>query len=347
MSLKNEVKQLAYSEGVQLLAMSSIETYDDYLAEVKNRVKETGAGHEDFMNPSAAKIPDSKDTSFFIYLSDPRNTLPTARTIIVLGVYGYDEAAIYNKTRQELRGKTARVYKYYPVIRQIAERMVGYIEKHGYRATHGQHIPLKYLADRIGLGVYGKNGILQTEQYGSYVALRNVLTDAEFAVDKFDKKSSPCDDCDRCIKGCPTGAIYAPYKVNPKLCLNPVTRTDSYIKPQIRSKMQNWIIGCDICQEVCPVNGNLTPRRVDPRACFDPLHHASHKYLEGLEQTPDLLSLLSARKPDVIRRNAAIALANVGSDNQEVLMALKEQLVNISPGLKEYFEWAINKLTPS
>jgi len=291
-----------------------------------------------------ANLPNPQEKTFFSHLGDARKTLSRSKTIIILGVYAYDEGAIYRNTRQELHGKTARTYSYYPVARKIAESLAGFIEEHGYKAMQGQHIPLKFAADRIGMGAYGKNGILQTERYGSYVALRNVLTEVELAPDHFDKTSTYCDKCERCIKACPTGALYAPYKVNPKLCINPITRREAYIEPQTRSKMQNWIHGCDVCQEVCPANKDLKVRQKDPRAGFDPRHHASHKHLGGLERTPDLLKLVSSEHPEIIRRNAAIALANIGKGNNEALAALKEQLDDLPSGLREYFMWAIEEI---
>ncbi len=108
--------------------------------------------------------------------------------------------------------------------------------------------------------------------------------------------------------------------------------------------MQNWIHGCDICQEVCPANKNLVPRQADPRSGFDPQHHASHKNLDGMERTPALLELLTDKQPELIRRNAAIALGNTGNAGTEALTALKEQLAGASSGLKEYFTWAIEKI---
>jgi epoxyqueuosine reductase len=335
------------SLGAQLVGITPVEVYGEYLAEVEKRFQETGAQLEDFMISPATDDKGhviSKDVSPFTHLSDARATLPTAKTIIVLGVYVYDETAVYSNTQQELHGKTARTYRYYPVVRQIAECVAAFLEEHGHKAISGQHIPLKFVADRIGLGAYGKNGIFQTAQYGSYVALRNVLTDVELAPDTFEKMTTPCEECERCLKACPTGALYAPYKVNPKLCINPITRREAYIEPHIRSKMQNWISGCDICQEVCPANKDLYPREVDPRAGFDPGHHASHKNLGGLERTPALIPLLAAKRPEIIRRNAAIALANIGSRRKEVLVALAEQLESAPSGLKEYFTWALNEL---
>ncbi|MHC4281928.1 MAG: 4Fe-4S double cluster binding domain-containing protein [Planctomycetota bacterium] len=141
----------------------------------------------------------------------------------------------------------------------------------------------------------------------------------------------PCDDCDLCLKACPTGALYAPYKVNPKLCINPLTRKQEYIQPQLRLKMQNWICGCDICQEVCPANRKLVVRDV-------------HRYLDNIERTPLLTDILGQAYPDVIRRNASIALANIGKGRVEALEALKTSLAGTKGRLRQYYLWAISTL---
>ena len=335
--LKNEIKGFARSQGADLVGVARVEVYSDYLAEVRERSKETAAQLEDYMVPRS-------ETSFFERLSQPRETLPDAQAIIILGVGAYDKNAVYTNLRQQLHGKIARTYSCYPVVRQIAQKVADFIEESGYKAVPGQNIPLKFVADRIGLGAYGKNGVLLTEQCGSYVGLRSVVTDMPIAPDRFEKMTPPCDDCEVCLQACPTRALYAPYKVNPRLCINPLTRKQKYIQPELRLKMQNWVCGCDICQEVCPVNSKLVVRDVDPRSGFDSLHHASHKYLDNIERTPLLTDILGEAYPDVIRRNASIALANIGKGRVEALEALKTSLASAKGELRQYYLWAISTL---
>ncbi|MHC4112717.1 MAG: epoxyqueuosine reductase [Planctomycetota bacterium] len=334
---KNEVQEFARSEGADLVGIAGVEEFCDYLAEVRERSRETAAELEDYMIRPG-------ETLFFERLSNPRETLPDAQAIIILGVGAYDKGAVYKNTRKQLRGKIARTYHCYPVVRQIAEKVANFIEESGYKAVPGQDVPLKFVADRIGLGAYGKNGILLTEQCGSYVGLRSVVTNMPIAPDRFEKMTPPCDDCEACLKACPTGALYAPYKVNPRLCINPLTRRQEYIQPELRLKMQNWICGCDICQEVCPVNSKLVVRDVDPRSGFDSQHHASHKYLDNIERTPLLADILGEAYPDVIRRNASIALTNTGKGRVEALDALKRNLANAKGELRQYYLWAISTL---
>jgi epoxyqueuosine reductase len=337
MSLKDEIIAYAQSQGASLVGIAQPKEYNNYLDRVRIRLAETRATGKDFMLPSDA-IP------FFTALTDARLALPEALSIILLAVYSFDQESTYRSTRHQLQGKIARTYAYYPVVRQVAEKVVEYIEQTGYEAVHGQQVPLKYAATDIGLGVYGWNGLLLTKEFGSYLALRAVITDMDLEPDNFATPIAPCEDCGRCLKACPTGALYAPYKVNPALCLNPLTRKEDDIPLELRTKLGNWVHGCDICQEVCPLNQKLIPRIPDPRAGFDPEHHTSHRTLGGLVRTPDLKKLIEQSDEFVLRRNAVIALGNIGSDAALRILQSYDRSMHGDP-LLDYIDSSVDQIT--
>ncbi|MBC8548726.1 MAG: hypothetical protein H8D23_03655 [Candidatus Brocadiales bacterium] len=129
--LKQQIKEFAISEGADLVGFAPVEYYSEYRAEMDRRMKENEASHSDFM------MPDS-DRNFPERLSSATNALPTAKAIIILAVYAYDEGAVYENTKEELRGKTARTYSYYPVVRQVAEKLTEFMHDLGHKATQGR-----------------------------------------------------------------------------------------------------------------------------------------------------------------------------------------------------------------
>jgi epoxyqueuosine reductase len=283
---------------------------------------------------------------FFSDLSDPMKWMPNIRSIILLATYAFDQNSRYRSTRKLRRGKTARTYAYYPVVRQLALELVAIIEEAGFKAIDGQQLPIKHVAHKMGLGSYGHNGILYTREFGSFVGLRCILTDADLEPDELSPPEMSCDTCGRCMNACPTEAIYEPYKVNPRLCLNPTSRREDDIAPEIRDKMSNWISGCDICQEVCPVNRKLKPREPHPIAGFYPENHASHKILGGLpSKTPKLLEdVIKSKRNHTITRNALIALGNIGDEKIKLELESMKQYEEMQD-FDTYISYAINRIS--
>jgi epoxyqueuosine reductase len=119
---------------------------------------------------------------------------------------------------------------------------------------------------RAGLGVIGKNTLLLDPEHGSWAVIGVLLLSLPLPPDPPLKGPGlhACGDCRRCIDACPTGALSAPWRMDPRRCISYLTieRKDA-IPPELNGKRKPWVFGCDRCQEVCPFNGEPL-RRVLP-----------------------------------------------------------------------------------
>ena len=117
------------------------------------------------------------------------------------------------------------------------------------------------LAKAAGLGWIGKNSLLISKEFGSYVFIGELIIDLELSSDS-PFTGDYCGSCTRCIDACPTGAIIAPRTIDARKCISYHTiENKDEVPATIREKLQNQIFGCDICQDVCPWNKKIKPNQ--------------------------------------------------------------------------------------
>lgn len=104
-----------------------------------------------------------------------------------------------------------------------------------------------------GLGWIGKNSLLLTPGFGSYVFIGELIVTAELEYDSPIKEA--CGKCRKCIDACPTGAILENRIIDSKKCISYHTiENKAEIDISLKDKFRNHLFGCDICQDVCPWN---------------------------------------------------------------------------------------------
>lgn len=114
--------------------------------------------------------------------------------------------------------------------------------------------PEAYAAALAGLGKLGKNGLLITENAGSFVFLGFLATDAKLP--ETGGEIVPCRGCGACQKACPGGALGA--ELDQERCLSAITQQRGELTETQAAlvKQSGMLWGCDRCQLLCPENQN-------------------------------------------------------------------------------------------
>jgi epoxyqueuosine reductase len=169
-------------------------------------------------------------------------------------------------------------------------------------------------AERSGVGFIGKNTMLITRTYGSWVVLGTLVTDVE--VDATPSAARACGSCTLCIDACPTDALDEPGVLDATRCLAYWTQTPGDMPDDVMDALDDRVYGCDICQDVCPWNRGVEKRRAD-----EPLAVGAQPVVSLLDWLTrdgdalvDDLERLYVPKNEArwLRRNALVALGNVG-----------------------------------
>jgi epoxyqueuosine reductase len=152
------------------------------------------------------------------------------------------------------------------MLRDAAWRAVEILRDAGHRAamTRNQrygaddprhHISYKKAGVLAGLGAFGKNQLLIHPEWGPWMWLSAVLTDAPLSPDT-PIDFSPCIDCARCIEACPKGAL-SESGFDRAACESRDKAGGRTLGVMRISPLGQ--LNCDECMRACPV-GSAPPR---------------------------------------------------------------------------------------
>lgn len=202
---------------------------------------------------------------------DPRLLVEGARTAVVCAVsYKNRVGEGYPAGHRAKVASYACARDYHATIKAMLTRLF-----EGLKAVHPElqgrafvdTAPLaeKQLAVEAGLGWIGRQSLLVTPQFGTYVLLGELLLCDEAESYDLPFEGTRCGRCSNCIDSCPTGAIVAPRTIDTGRCISCHT-----IERQPRGEvdLHGWIFGCDGCQSCCPYNRKAP---LHGNAAFDPV----------------------------------------------------------------------------
>lgn len=202
------------------------------------------------------------------------------------------------------------------------------------------------VAERAGIGWSGKNTMIITDEFGSWVYLGEMITDLYLPPDEPIEEG--CGDCNLCIEACPTGALVGPGQLNAKSCIAFLTQTKEMIPEHYRKWMGNRLYGCDTCQVVCPKNRRKhfdhheafqpDPEKVKP--LLKPLLTMSNRSFK--ETYGKMAGSWRGKKP--IQRNAILALGHF-RDTSAIPDLIQLLQHDPRPVIRGTVAWALGKMS--
>jgi epoxyqueuosine reductase len=202
-----------------------------------------------------------------------------------------------------------------------------------------QHVDREGAA-RSGIGFYGKNTMLITPQYGSWVVLGTLVT--VVGLEPTAALETDCGSCTLCIDACPTGALDEPGTLDANRCLSWSTQAPAPIPDDHRAALGAQVYGCDICQDVCPWNRGVRKRRAELRPGGGHVDLVEWLAADGSVAAAYDRLYVPRNDPRWLRRNAAVALGNVGGPEHvaplEAAAAGEDELV------AEHARWALARI---
>jgi epoxyqueuosine reductase len=344
MSLTSDIKDQALDLGYSAVGITTADDFTEHIQEVHSR----GAAYDFFLN-------GPRD---FMKGARPRAAMPSARSIIVL-VWDYAQKAFPGT----LLDKIGRIYLgrcYNPPPDRINgarfRLMEDYLKARGCTVGAGFMVPERRAAARAGVAQFGRNNFAYARGIGSFIVISALVVDQELEYDAPAEAVSCPNDCTRCMDACPTRALTAPFRLEPRRCLGfshwwtqeGRPGVSSSIAPEIRAATGIRVHGCDLCQEACPRNAAKVQGSFPP----DPFLEA----LAGRFSLPALLEMTDAfhagtvqpimynyiKEKKYFQRNAAVALGNTGDPGY--VPALARAMDGPESLVRGHAAWALGRI---
>ncbi len=278
-----------------------------------------------------------------------------AQSAILLGMnYGPDSDPLTNLSQADRANISvyARNRDYHDLIKGKLKTLAGWIASRlgAEVKVFVDTAPLmeKPLAERSGIGWQGKHTNLVSRDFGSWLFLGSILTDAVLVADN--RESDHCGTCRACLDVCPTDAFPAPYQLDARKCISYLTIEHAGSIPrEFRQPMGNRIYGCDDCLAVCPWNKYAKNASEAKLIARDDLEAPSLAELAKLDDAAFRKMFSGSPIKRIGRnrfmRNVLIAIGN--SQNPNLLDAVFPHLNDEDPIVRGACVWAISRLEES
>ena len=350
MSLTSQIKELGEEIGLDVIRVTNAENYPETEKQIKFSIEQGYIPEIAFNN----SIPSSNiDINKVKRRCNPRSILKRAKSVIsVAQCYMLEETEDNKKNNERLLGKIAKydAGNFYKDTSLKLKKIINFINlktDSKYKSKNKScYVSLteKPIAERAGVGWYGKNGIIITEGFGSWVVLGEIITELELEIDS--PLYRDCGSCKICMDWCPTQAIAAPYIINRTRCLQYISERPMKVPLSFREVWGDRLYGCMTCQEVCPENHKVKPKKYRPEYGFIGTKIPLIPLLTITErefQNYFACNQIAMRSRETIKRNSILVLGNIG-DPKALLPLINVLQEDSNAMVRGHSAWALGKI---
>lgn len=338
--LKQEIIEYSKVIGIDKIGFASA----DVFSELKDRLKrQQELGYQSGFEKGTVEE-----------RTEPTRLLPQASSIISVALaYPSTIPDAPKSTREDRRGIFCRASwgeDYHFVLRDRLEKLANFIQEKFPSVESKLMVDTGELSDtavaeRAGIGFSGKNTLLITPEFGSYVYLGELITNIPFIPDE--PLEDSCGDCRICIDACPTGAIVQAGQLDAQRCIAFLTQTKDFLPEEFRSKIGTRVYGCDTCQAVCPRNKQID-FHIHPE--FEPEPEVAKPKLKPMLRMSnrdfrDKFGRVAGfwRGKNPLQRNAMIGLAHY-KDTTAIDELIAVMTDDVRPVIRGTAAWSLGKI---
>ena len=205
----------------------------------------------------------SDNETYRSYLSNKKfeipESLPDVKSIIVIAIF--TKLGLVNFHLDDKRHEIMIPPQYYDdgITYEDLDNLIlnEIIKESGYKFEMAQHIHLKLMAARSGLGKFGRNNLCYVEEMGSLITLLAYFTNFPFKEDDWIeiRMMDKCEECRICMNNCPSKCITEPnFVIDVGKCVTLYNEIAGEFPTWITPDSHNALMGCMKCQLPCPAN---------------------------------------------------------------------------------------------
>ncbi|MBQ0080838.1 MAG: tRNA epoxyqueuosine(34) reductase QueG [Alistipes sp.] len=237
----NHIKQLVIECGASLCGISRTIRLEQDATFLLDWIKNGYSSSLDYLH---------KNTNLRTNIEE---MVPGAQSVIVCAfAYKNSCSSGYKSSCKKKIASYAICEDYHTTIRKALNKVLKQLENKyevkGRVFTDSAPIFEKAYAVNAGLGWIGKQSLLVTPEFGTFVLLGEIVIDQK--CDQYDIPFSEnrCGTCRKCVEACPNHAIMERH-IDTRLCISRAT-----IEKQDTNSiaLHGWVFGCDECQNACP-----------------------------------------------------------------------------------------------